>query len=395
MKIRQNIIIFILLIKLILVINSTTFDHINTWTPELLYEYSKWNSLNLNHMIIDPENYLDYSDLSLVERKMSLLLSKFNIRTFIILISHFERNGNNDINSEIQKFVSYFNYMIKKEYPHFNDSMSLTTVFVLKERKMRMRTGSIIRKTITDGDAKDILDARKYDLRRENYFNVINGLVDDIYNTYEKNIIYHNTIWYKHCYKIILTIILLIIGSFYLYHYLTFVPENEREKKIKDFLRNNRDRPVHHIFNESCIICLDKFEEKNNSNVTKEIPTNEEEKTSVLDCGHKFHEKCIVEWLKKHNKCPICRIDVKFDNNNNCNFTNYQSSTVLDRNNYEFVIDIQSDFYPDEINETQRSRISSIFSSSNEQDYNDSNYNNDSSNFNDFDSGSGGATSDW
>ena len=182
MKIRQNIIIiFILLIKLILVINSTTFDHINTWTPELLYEYSKWNSLNLNHMIIDPENYLDYSDLSLVERKMSLLLSKFNIRTFIILISHFERNGNNDINSEIQKFVSYFNYMIKKEYPHFNDSMSLTTVFVLKERKMRMRTGSIIRKTITDGDAKDILDARKYDLRRENYFNVINGLVDDIY----------------------------------------------------------------------------------------------------------------------------------------------------------------------------------------------------------------------
>ena len=60
MKISQNIIIFILLIKLILVINSTTFDHINTWTPELLYEYSKWNSLNLSHMIIDPENYLDY-----------------------------------------------------------------------------------------------------------------------------------------------------------------------------------------------------------------------------------------------------------------------------------------------------------------------------------------------
>lgn len=26
-----------------------------------------------------------------------------------------------------------------------------------------------------------------------------------------------------------------------------------------------------------------------------------------LECGHRFHSKCGVEWLKKNNSCPLCR----------------------------------------------------------------------------------------
>ena len=26
-----------------------------------------------------------------------------------------------------------------------------------------------------------------------------------------------------------------------------------------------------------------------------------------LDCGHMYHKKCLLEWLKKQKSCPICR----------------------------------------------------------------------------------------
>lgn len=44
---------------------------------------------------------------------------------------------------------------------------------------------------------------------------------------------------------------------------------------------------------ESCAICLKKYEEK-------EILT-------VLNCNHSFDKECIKMWLKNHNTCPICR----------------------------------------------------------------------------------------
>ncbi len=26
-----------------------------------------------------------------------------------------------------------------------------------------------------------------------------------------------------------------------------------------------------------------------------------------LSCNHKFHEKCIKDWVKKSTECPMCR----------------------------------------------------------------------------------------
>lgn len=40
---------------------------------------------------------------------------------------------------------------------------------------------------------------------------------------------------------------------------------------------------------------------------------NENEKHSVrsITCGHKFHKKCIGEWVKSNNSCPLCKSTIK------------------------------------------------------------------------------------
>jgi hypothetical protein len=29
-------------------------------------------------------------------------------------------------------------------------------------------------------------------------------------------------------------------------------------------------------------------------------------KTITMECGHKYHKKCIINWLKTKNVCPLC-----------------------------------------------------------------------------------------
>jgi len=36
-------------------------------------------------------------------------------------------------------------------------------------------------------------------------------------------------------------------------------------------------------------------------------------------CKHCFHKKCIEQWFKDHNTCPLCRYEFKNDNNDNNN----------------------------------------------------------------------------
>ena len=42
-----------------------------------------------------------------------------------------------------------------------------------------------------------------------------------------------------------------------------------------------------------CCICLDKFDENG--------------KSIVLKCNHRFHTNCIINWFEKELTCPLCR----------------------------------------------------------------------------------------
>ena len=381
-----------LLLYLLFLINASTYY--TKWTPDLLFDYTKIEILsynrynfNINYMIIDPENYLNYADLSEIASKMKKIYEEYNINTYIILISELQLNGYySDINNEVERFVSYFNYYLNG-YSQYNDSMSVTTAFFIKQRKMRMRTGKYARKIISDRKALEIINARKDDLRSENYYNVVNKLLDDIY--------YKCTLDYYSNY-ILISWIILFFSTYFLFLRFCYKPEKERVKKIKEFLKKNKDKQLKNIFNDSCIICLDNLDDKNeiikNIEVSKEKEQAKEEKEkekeniAVLECGHRFHEKCIIEWLKKHNICPICRVKQKIGNDDDYN-KNYESRLLGD--DYTFIIDVQTDAYPQEITEAEGSRI--ISNLNNPNTYNTSG----GSDFGSFDADSGGATSDW
>ena len=78
----------------------------------------------------------------------------------------------------------------------------------------------------------------------------------------------------------------------------------------------------HHVpkNEEKCVICLCELYDE-----------------YMIPCGHLFHSKCILKWMKRHNSCPICRKDI---------LTNVRTTTFAELlNQYEgetleIVIDI-------------------------------------------------------
>lgn len=395
---------------------------IKEWDSDILYDYTKKYYLgdnpnkntNLKHMIIDPENYLKDADLSNINSLMETLYIKFKIQSYIILISHIKTPFQNYLNIEkfnadIERFVSKFNYIMHRDNSFYEDNMTLTTVFFIKDRKMRMRTGRALREIIKDKDALNILNRRRNDLRQENYYEVINKLINDVYTTYMLNYDYYNSFFYKNQGKIIFTVILLFISIIIFISYMNYLPETDREKKIKDFLEKNKYNNIKKTFNKTCVICLDNFmpeEEKLKIENFLDKKKLKEEKTTFLECGHQFHEKCIVEWLKTQNKCPLCRIKIKYDKDNKKNefnrndderssFINNSDFRLIDA--FDDIIDIQRETYPHQLNERQGKRIIDTCNNEKNSKWSSGNSytNDDNDGFDGFDAGSGGATSDW
>lgn len=48
---------------------------------------------------------------------------------------------------------------------------------------------------------------------------------------------------------------------------------------------------------EECVICLSREDEDG-------VPWRQ------LACGHRFHEPCLLQWLGKAKRCPVCRLDL-------------------------------------------------------------------------------------
>ena len=59
---------------------------------------------------------------------------------------------------------------------------------------------------------------------------------------------------------------------------------------------------IKNLNEELCNVCLEDYKIGQISN--------------KLDCGHYFHDKCILQWLKMRNTCPVCRTELESNDPN-------------------------------------------------------------------------------
>ena len=123
----------------------------------------------------------------------------------------------------------------------------------------------------------------------------------------------------------------------------------------------------------------------------------------MLECGHKFHRKCISDWLKRDESCPFCRMkfDIKGNDFNNKS-TNVDFSGIL---NEILRIQLNSDM----LNRNEIGRIRNAYNPSNRSIFSNwmpeihttyyssssSSSSSHSKSYSSFKRGSGGATSSW
>jgi hypothetical protein len=69
-------------------------------------------------------------------------------------------------------------------------------------------------------------------------------------------------------------------------------------RKIQSF------SPTVKFESSECNICLEDFD----------ATTKENNQSIFLNCGHKFHQECVLIWLDTHNSCPVCREHVARSN---------------------------------------------------------------------------------
>jgi E3 ubiquitin-protein ligase DOA10 len=51
-----------------------------------------------------------------------------------------------------------------------------------------------------------------------------------------------------------------------------------------------------------------------------------------LPCKHYFHEECLMPWLNQHDSCPICRFELKTDDDDYEKMKIQRSSNIINQN---------------------------------------------------------------
>ena len=368
------------LILFSLIISFSLNHRITNWTSEELWNYIEEEilinkTINSNYFVVDPNKFLSLvgsEKMNNIEEKQRELFNELKIPNYIIYVSN--------LNENLENFTFSISKKLNNAFPEVNISNSIISVFSIFDKKMRMRTGSKLKYSLSDSKCYEILINRRKDLGKRNYDKVCVDLLDEVYIFFTDNSF---TFWIG----IIIFFFLWIIG-FIISVFNSMKNNKEKDKlfKIKDFLQKVKTDKK--IIYENCVICLDNLIEENKDN----------KNVSSLPCGHQFHTKCIIQWMLKSKKCPLCRSiinksedDNLKDNNDNNNNDNVNFNNLMGDSLSERIWEVQTEVYP-QLNSYSYCNLWNSNSSCNDYSYDKDN--DTCFEGRDFDCG-GGATANW
>ena len=282
---------------------------------------------NPNYFIFDSNNYINNSNK--YNENLKDIYNKYNVSIIIFLINKLDFNENNtDIFSflkDIENNLINYNIYTKK-------SKLFLFLISFDDKLMSLKSSDTLKNLFSDNDKYSILQEVNYYLTTKENDKAIKLFINKIL-FYLKNTNYfsrHKSFFIYPLTLFTILMILILINYCIKRRNKLQLTMNDEEKlnKIREFLqKSNSDK---NIITDNCIICL------NSLNVENNLDPNDEYSISTLQCGHKYHLKCISEWfLKQKHTCPMCReqINLNLPQENNRQFQ-------------ENLLRVQSDLHP-------------------------------------------------
>jgi hypothetical protein len=326
-----------------------------------------------NYKIIDPDDYVKKEDEIKLEKQLKKIYNDHKVVPIIVIVRQIYLKDKNEKKINISNFTQiitnelYEQEIIKKSVP------CVVVVIAIEDKIMTMKTEGTVSYTITQQDCYNILNIiNNYYSYGEYSFGTVElaNLIDyylvntSFFSRNKRFFIMIILLIFSFCFCYFLAVIAQRIRD--RRNMRLTMSDEEKLLKIRDFLKKTRANKK--ILSDNCIICLEPFDnctsinqsfisEQNNINNdnnnilvneeidngnnneinTNKITKNNEEdnvqiemqnvsqnnlnnssitdnQISTLPCGHRYHVKCISEWmLRKKSICPMCREKINVD----------------------------------------------------------------------------------
>ena len=326
------------------------------------------------YKIIDPDDYIKKDDEINLEKQLKEIYKNHHVISIIVVAGSIDFKNGNEKNLDITNYTQIIIDEIYEKKIVNKGSSVIVAVISIEDKIMTMKAEGPVSYTITQQDCFSILNIinNYFSYGEYSYGTVELGMIINYYlvNTsfFSRN---------KRFFVMILLLIFSFCFCYFLAMIAQKIRErrnlrltmSDEEKllKIREFLKKTKANRK--ILSDNCIICLEPFEnctsvnhsllEEDNNNINNEnilvkdnkdnnignnIDNNEinskifkekdqqiemqnvsnnnndknsnlsDNQISTLPCGHRYHVKCITEWmLRKKNICPMCREKIEID----------------------------------------------------------------------------------
>jgi hypothetical protein len=283
---------------------------------------------NYNYFIFDSNNYINNTNK--LTENLKKIYNKFNVSIIIFLINKLDFNENktdiyNCLKNLENDLINYNIFHKKSKYILFMISF--------ENKLMSLKSSENLNNLFSNNDKYSILQSVNYFLTNKENEEAIKIFTKKIlfYLTNTNYFSRHKSFFIFPLFLLTILFVLIIINYCIKRRKKLQLTMNDEEKlnKIREFLQKSKSDK--NIITDNCIICLNPLNMDNNID-----DPNNEYSISTLQCGHKYHLKCISEWfLKQKHTCPMCRekINLNLPQENNRQFQ-------------ENLLRVQSDLHP-------------------------------------------------